>query len=328
VGLGTVSRVLNNSSLVSQETRQRVLHAIDELQYTPSLIARGLSLGKTLSIATVAPFFTRPSVVERLRGIDAAIAVSAYQLIVFNIETADRRDMCLRDLPRSDRVDGVLIISLRPHADEAEAMAHGRIPVVLIDSQADGLASTGIDDCRGGYIATSYLIGLGHRKIAYISDTLETAFNFTSSRDRLQGYQRALAEAGIPFQPDYHRQGEHGRNEAHEMAVDLLRSPEPPTAIFAASDTQAMGVLEAARDLGLAVPQDLSVIGFDDIDIAEHLQLTTIRQQLFDSGVRGMTLLLNILNGTTVTPVQETLQTELVVRATTAPPAESRPTYV
>jgi len=321
VGLGTVSRVLNNSPLVSHATRQRVLEAIAELCYTPSPIARSLSLGKTLSIATIAPFFTRPSVVERLRGIEAAISGSGYQLVVFNVETPERRDACLRDVPRSERVDGVLIISLTPHVDEIEAMQRAGVPVVLIDTRAAGLGSTAVDDCLGGYVATRHLIDLGHRRIAYVSDPLDTPFNFTSSRDRLVGYRRALLEVGIPFRPTYHRWGEHGRYEARRLARELLDDAPRPTAIFAASDTQAMGVLEAARDFNLSVPRDLSVIGFDDIDVAEHLRLTTVRQLLFESGVRGVTLLLDLISGAATASVNETLETELVVRATTAPPA-------
>lgn len=319
VGLGTVSRVLNQSPLVSHETRQRVLDVIAELHYTPSPIARSLSLQRTLSIATVAPFFTRPSVVERLRGIDATIWGSEYQLVVYNIETPERRKTCLRDIARAKRVDGMLIISLTPHQDEVEALVRSRVPVVLIDAQAPDLTSTAVDDCYGGYVATSHLISLGHRKIGYISDLLETPFNFTSSRNRLRGYQRALAEAGIAFRADYHRSGEHGRAQARSLARELLEKEDKPTAIFAASDTQAMGVLEAARDAGLSVPDDLSVIGFDDIDVAEYLHLTTIRQQLTMSGIRGMTLLLERLNNALVAPVQELLAIELMVRATTAP---------
>jgi len=116
-----------------------------------------------------------------------------------------------------------------------------------------------------------HLIDLGHRRIGYISDILETPFNFTSSKDRLAGYLQALEAAGILFQPDYHLQGEHGRYEAFLMAIRMLSMQVRPTAIFAASDTQAMGVLQAARQLELRVPQDLSVIGYDDIEVAEYL---------------------------------------------------------
>lgn len=321
VGLGTVSRVLNNSPLVSPATRQRVLDVIAELEYTPSQVARSLSLGKTLTVAAVAPFFTRPSVVERLRGIEAGLSGSGYDLVVFNVESAERRESCLRELPRRDRYGGVLIISLAPQTDEVTAIRRAQMPLVLVDKCVAGVSCVVIDDELGGYMATSHLLRLGHRRIAYLSDPLHDPlhFDFTSSRDRHQGYRRALAEAGIQARDEYHAYGPHGRYEAHRLTGQLLTLDEPPTAIFAASDTQAMGVLEAARDYHVRVPEDLSVIGFDDIDVAEYLNLTTIRQPLFESGERGVELLLATLAGSPAEPLVERLPVSLVLRGTTGP---------
>ncbi len=322
VGLGTVSRVLNNSPLVSPSTRQRVLEAIAELRYSPSQIARSFALGRTNTIATIAPFFTRPSVVERLRGIEAALAGSTYNLVVFNVETVARRDHCFNDVPRRDRCDGLVVISLAPRAAEVEFLLQADVPVVLVDTFATGLPSVLIDDIAGGRLATQCLLELGHRQIGFVGDSLAelAAFNFTSSRDRFIGYQRALSEAGFMPRPEYERHGIHGRYEARMLARELLQLPEPPTAIFAASDTQAMGVLEAARDLGLAVPAQLSVIGFDDIDVAEYLGLSTIHQPLFESGTRGLELVLSQLGGPSPATGIEILPIELKLRGTTAPP--------
>lgn len=322
VGLGTVSRVLNNSPLVSPATRKRVLDVISELQYTPNQIARSFSLGRTLTISSIAPYFTRPSVVERLRGIEATLAGSGYNLVVFNVETVERRAACLRDVPRRDRSDGVLIISLAPRPEEVDSLLESGVPVALIDTFAAGLPGVLIDDIAGGALATRYLIELGHRRIGFIGDSIEEvrAFNFTSSRDRFAGYQNALADFGIPRRPEYERHGGHGRAEARLMAHELLQLSEPPSAIFAASDTQAMGALEAARDLGLQVPGELSVIGFDDIDVAEYLSLSTVRQPLFESGVRGVSLLIALLTGSSPATLHEYLPFELIPRGTTAPP--------
>jgi DNA-binding LacI/PurR family transcriptional regulator len=321
VGLGTVSRVLNNSPLVSSTTRQRVLDAIAELQYSPSQIARSFALGRTNTIATIAPFFTRPSVVERLRGIEAALAGSAYNLVVFNVETVTRRDACMHDIPRRDRCDALVIISLAPRAEEIGFLLQADVPVVLVDTFAPGLPSVLIDDIAGGRLATRCLIELGHRRIGFVGDSLAemAAFNFTSSRDRFIGYQRALSEAGLAPCADYERHGIHGRYEARMLARELLQLPAPPTAIFAASDTQAMGVLEAARDMGLNVPAQLSVIGFDDIDVAEYLGLSTVRQPLFESGARAVEVLLNQLGGTPPETQIAILPIELKLRSTTAP---------
>ncbi len=320
VGLATVSRVVNNSPLVSPATRQRVLNVIAELRYTPHQAARSLSLGKTLTVTTIAPFFTRPSVVERLRGVEANLADSGYQLIVCNVETVERRDICLRDLPRKERSDGVLIISLAPHPEEVTALQQPGVAVVLIDTYVAGMTCVFIDDQQGGYIATRHLLDLGHERIAYISDPLTDPFNFTSSRDRYAGYRQALTDAGMPFCESYHRSGMHGRYEARRLATELLSLDRAPTAIFAASDTQALGVLEAAHDIHLRVPDDLSVIGYDDIEIAEYLGLTTIRQPLFETGARGVELLLERLGNLDTDPVSERMPVELVIRRTTAAP--------
>ncbi len=323
VGLGTVSRVINKSSQVSEATRERVESVIAELNFVPSPTARRLSLGKTLTLAVIVPFFTRPAFVERLRGIENTVAESEYDLILYNVETPEKRDAYFRDVPHRERADGVLIISLSPRDMDVARLAHADVPVVLVDANHPSLNSLNrviVDDVAGGRMAVQHLINLGHRRIGYISDLLENPFNFTSSRDRYQGYRQALAAAHVAFRAEYHRQGEHGRYEARRLATQLLSLPDRPTAIFAASDTQAMGVLEAARDADLRVPDDLSVVGYDDIEVAEYLGLTTIRQLLFESGKRGVELLLETLESPPTKPVCEVMPTELIVRATTAPP--------
>ncbi len=320
VGLGTVSRVINGSQSVSDATRQRVLDVIKHLNYVPNPTARRLSLGRTLTIGVIVPFFTRPAEVERLRGIEHTLLDSGYDLILYNVETPEQRDQYFRDIPRRERVDGVLIVSLTPRDGDVKPFKKANVPIVLVDAHHASLARLNqviTDDIAGGHAATQYLIELGHRRIAYLSDCLDEPFNFTSSRDRLTGYQRALQAAGIPFRPDYHVQGEHGRVEARRLAAQLLARPDRPSAIFAASDTQAMGVLEAARDAGLRVPEDLSVIGYDDIEIAEYLGLTTMSQKLYQSGQRGVELLLTTLRDPEAAPVAEALPAELTVRGTT-----------
>ncbi len=320
VGVGTVSRVLNQSTAVSAATRSKVQTAIAELDYTPSPIARRLSLGRTMTIGVIAPFFIRPSYVERLRGVDVVLADSEYDFIIYNVETVARRDACFHDISRQERVDGLLIITLPPTDEEVARLKQANIPAVLVDGGHPQISHVMIDDVAGGYQATRHLIDLGHRKIGYISDLLqESPFGFRPVADRYQGYRNALADAGIEFRTEYHRQGELSRREASRLAHELLTLPDPPTAIFAYSDTQAFGVLRAAQNLGLKVPEQLSVIGYDDIEISEFLHLTTIRQHLLESGQRGAELLLaEIIHPG---PPQEIiLPTDLVLRSTTAPP--------
>ncbi len=322
VGVGTVSRVLNGSPNVRAETRQRVLDVIEQLNYHPSPIARRLSLRKTLAIGVIAPFFTRPSIVERLRGIESLVAESEYDLVVYNIETPAKRDTCFREVVTSHRVDGLIIIHLAPTEADVQRWAAARTPVILVDARHPALHRVVIDDVAGGYMATQHLIELGHRRIGYISDPLDEPFHFTSSRDRLQGYRQALVDHGLPVRPEYHQAGQHGREQARQMAHALLRLPEPPTAIFAHSDTQALGVIQAAADLGLRIPADLSVIGFDDIEMAEYVHLTTIRQPLVETGRQGIELLLRAMDDPDLPTTCAELPIELIVRRTTAPPTQ------
>lgn len=325
VGLGTVSRVINDSPQVSEATRERVQAAIAALSFVPNPTARRLSLGKTLTIAVIVPWFTRPAEVERLRGIESTLAESEYDLVLYNVETPAKRDAYFQEVPRRETTDGVIIISLSPRDDDVERLAHSTVPIVLVDANHPSLAALNrviTDDVAGGRLAVQHLIELGHRRIGYISDVLDTPFNFTSSRDRWQGYQQALQAAGIPVRSDFHRQGEHGRYETRRLANEMLQLPDRPTAIFAASDTQALGVLEAAQDLNLRVPEDLSVIGYDDIEISEYIGLTTMRQMLYESGKRGVELLLEVLADLDNEPKCEVLPIELIMRKTTAPPSD------
>ncbi|HET7647712.1 MAG TPA: LacI family DNA-binding transcriptional regulator [Gaiellaceae bacterium] len=323
VGVGTVSRVLNGRSNVRPVTRAKVLEAIEALKYRPSPLARNLSLRRTHVIGVVVPFFTSHSAVERVRGVATALARSAYDLMLFDIESEERREHAFQLFDRGDRSDGLLMISLIPPDDEVERLRSARLPCVLVDAPHPELPSIVIDDVRGGELATAHLIELGHRRIGYLGDKSPDPFRFASSRDRTRGYERALAAAGLEVRREYVREGTQSHHVARSTAIDLLRLPKRPTAVFAASDTQALGVLEAARILGLRVPQDLSVVGFDDIEIAAHIGLTTVRQPLFESGRRGAELLLLLLSGTAEQPAHahsEQLSVELVVRSTTAAP--------
>ncbi|MDX1690079.1 MAG: LacI family DNA-binding transcriptional regulator [Acidimicrobiia bacterium] len=319
VGVGTVSRVLNGSPLVSDATRERVQRVIDEIGYRPSSLARALSLGRSTTIAAIVPFFTRASVVQRLRGVADVIGESDYDLVLYDVHTPEQRDRRFELATRTDRA-GVLIISLAPSDDVVKALAEAAVPVVFVDRRVEGLSSVWTDDEAGGAAATRHLIELGHERIAFVGDRTDDPFGFTSSRDRFTGHRRAMASAGLPLVEEYEVAGEHGRHMAHRFTSQLLELDEPPTAVFAASDWQAFGVLEAAHDAGVSVPGELSVVGYDDVDVARHLGLTTVRQPLYETGSRAAEMLVSALDGTAGEATSVELPTELVVRRTTAPP--------
>ena len=322
VGIGTVSSVLNNSRPVNETTRQKVLEAIAELDFVPNPSGRRLSMGKTHNISVVIPFFTIASQVERLRGVMSVIAGSDYDISLFTIETIPQRNKILQTVPRRGRTDGLLIFSITPTHVDLRRIRQQSIPIVLVEASHPDLSHIFIDDVAAARVAVEHLITLGHRKIAYISDYLEDPFGSNFSRNRYKGYCQALEEAGIDVQPEYHRQGWFGREEGRQMAIELLNLDNPPTAIFAFSDELALGVLEAARDLGVDIPGDLSVVGYDDIELANFAQLTTIRQHLFESGVQGVEFLLNTIDKPDAPACHLQLPTELIIRSTTAPPSK------
>ncbi len=201
VGVGTVSRVLNGSPSVSEDTRRRVLEAIAALDYQPSAVARALSTGRTHAVGVVAPFFTQPSVIERLRGISPRLAGSGYQLVLFDVERADQTRDTFRSLAMRGRVDGVLSISLAPTARETKRFASAGTPIVLVDQEHEELPAISVDDVEGGRMAGSYLIGLGHRRIGFVGDEEENPFGFASSARRRAGFEAALAAAGVAVAP-------------------------------------------------------------------------------------------------------------------------------
>lgn len=317
VGIGTVSSVINNSRAVNTLTKARVLQAIDELDYIPHHAAKRLSSGRTFTIGAVIPFFTRPAAVERLRGVMSVITASEYDFTLFSVESASQRLENLRNVARKGRVDGLIIFSCPPSEKEAERIVNSNIPTVLIDGYSPQLNCVYIDNVDGGYRSTKHLIDLGHRHIGYLGDPLDDPIGFFVSRDRFKGYRRALEEANIPFNPNYHREGPHSIESGRKMALDMLQQPEPPTAIFAFSDTIAFGVLETARSLRLSIPQDVAVIGFDDIEMAKLYNLSSTRQQLFRTGVLGAEMLLKLIDNPQQSPEQVKLSVALVPRQST-----------
>jgi DNA-binding LacI/PurR family transcriptional regulator len=325
VSKATASRVLNDSKQVDGDTRRRVLDAMAELDYTPTSAARRLSFGRTLTISVVTSYLTRPQAAERLRGIEAVLSDSEFDLVIHNVETVEKRDQYLRSLALAQRTDGLLVVSLPPRDEDVRRLSSAAIPVVVIDAHSpavEGLTHISGDDIAGGETATRHLLDLGHRRIAFVGDEFDNPFGFTSSRHRYMGYERALSVAGVDLRPEDIALGAHSRYEARELATRLLSAPVRPSAIFAASDTQALGVISAVHEAGLRVPDDLSVVGFDDIEIADYIGLTTVRQHLFESGRLGAELLLTEIRARSATPPSIVLSPEVVVRGTTAPPKE------
>jgi DNA-binding LacI/PurR family transcriptional regulator len=303
-----------------------VQDSIDRLGYRPRHAAAALVRGTPHTVAVVVTYMTRPSVVVRVASALAVLAEQGYDTIVCNVDTPVERDRQLEALLPAHRADGVLAISLPLSREQLAQFARTGVALVSVDAVIAGIPQTVIDNVAGGRLATDHLIGLGHRRIGFVGDMAfakpPAGLGFTSSADRLRGYRQALAAAGISFEAGLIRRGGHDAATAAEHAAQLLKSADPPSAIFAASDTQASGVLAAADRLGVPVPDQLSVIGFDDIESAAFLGLSTVRQPLERSGAEGARRLCALLRGERIAPRRQGLPIELVARASTAPPGK------
>jgi LacI family transcriptional regulator len=323
VGVGTVSRVLNNNRHVSPGTRVKVQNAIDDLGYAPSRSRSRRPDSATGFIGVLIPFFDQPSSSQRVSGIVSALQPHDLHVVLFSVDASDRARQRLRDLP-GQPLDGLIVISVPLLDDEGERLASARFPTVLIDTHHELLPSVVIDDRSGGRMATEHLLSLGHRKIGFVGEPSRNPFGFDSSPHREQGYQDALADADIELNPQYVRHGAHVRASGQQLANELLRLTERPTAIFASSDVQALGVLTAAENFGIQPGRDLSVIGYDDIEVAVHSGLSTIRQGLQRSGERGADIMAAaVASGSRPDPFVEELPLELVVRSTTTSPRKA-----
>ena len=316
VGVGTVSRVINNAESVHPETRARVQHVINELNYRPSHAGRQLVTARTLTIGVILPFLTRPFYVNVLQGIAEAILPTRYHLNIFNVETAAIRRHYFEDFPFRGRVDGMIVVSLPLEQCDVDRLRAAKIPTVMIDGSHPELASVGMDNVAGARLAIEYLIGRGHRRIAFMSGPLDEELHFQVNRQRLAGYHAALAAHDLPSYPSMEQSGVDTYAGGAAMTEQLLDLPVPPSAIFAASDVHALGALQAAKRRGLRVPEDVAIMGYDDIELAPYVNLTTMRQPMAAMGRRGVELLLPQLEEEALCHTREQLMATLVPRET------------
>jgi DNA-binding LacI/PurR family transcriptional regulator len=320
VGIGTVSRVLSADPHVAAETRRRVQAAIDQLGYRSSPVARALRRGRSLTLDVLVPLFTRHFYVEVLRGLTAAVVDSDYALVIRTIERPGDRDRAFAACGAPGGADGVVIVSLTPPPGLLERLGTAQVPLVLVDSTDAGVVSVSVDYRAGAIAAMQHLLALGHRRIALI-DRQADPFAFQDPGERRAGYRHALVAAGLPLIPAYEVVTDYSPEAGQAALGPLLSLPAPPTALLVGSDSQALGVLAAARESGVRVPEDLSVVGYNDIEIAPYLGLTTIRVPMAEMGRQGGERLLQQVERTGPPPGAVILPADLIVRATTGPAA-------
>lgn len=318
-----VSFVLNNipNSNIPEATRQRILKAARELDYVPNTPALNLVTGKTMMVALVVRkaqhhLATDSFLNEVIHGIMEAVEARGYHLMIHAAEP--NQPDSYRDLIRSRKADGLLISSPLVHDPEIRQLYDEGTPLVLngTSGYAD-VPSVDVDNAQGAYVATRHLIELGHRRIGHISNA---PFKYTAPCARLEGYQKALSEAGIAYDDTLVREGEFTDDSGYSPMLALLDLPEPPTAVFVGSDTVALGALRAIADRGLRARDDISVIGFDNIPLGKYLQppLTTVHLPALQIGKQAGALIVKVINGEPIETPRILLPTELIIRASTA----------
>jgi DNA-binding LacI/PurR family transcriptional regulator len=317
VSITTVSRFLNNPEKVYSETRERVVAAIDALNFVPKAEARARAMQHTGRIGVITPFFTAPSFIQRLRGITEALSPENFELVIYTVNSTDHLKGYLSGLPLTGNLDGLIILSLSVGESEVQRLIDHNLPTVLIEYPHPKLSCVEIDDVEGGRIAAQYLLGKGHRRIAFLGDTDLPEYAIHPVSLRLKGFRQALKEARIKLPDTFVRLAPYSQEQTRQAAKELLNVPEPPTAIFAATDFQALGVLKAARQLNIKVPQHLAVVGFDDLDMAEYEELTTISQHLDESGRLAVEILLAQIETPSRLPMHVRLPLTLIERQTT-----------
>jgi DNA-binding LacI/PurR family transcriptional regulator len=309
VGVGTVSRVLNNSPKVTPETRKLVLDVIAELGFKPNTVARQLSRKtRVQNIGVITqPFISYRAFAERLRGVQLALseAETEYELVLYTVGSLAHYDERLTTIVQTGVVDGLIIIDLNLYEEQQTRLQKAKLPVVGINHlKNQAWPCIGTDNVEGGYLAGRYLLDCGHTRIAYVGDELVDTFEFISSAERFDGFRQALADCDISLPEAYVQLGSHDYEVARQSALNLFQLSEPPSAIFAMSDMQAFGCLAAAREMGLRVPEDVSIIGYDDLEFSQHIGLTSVRQHLELSGRIAIDYLLCLLQGNEIPPPQ------------------------
>ncbi|HEX6988297.1 MAG TPA: LacI family DNA-binding transcriptional regulator [Bacillota bacterium] len=296
VSVATVSRVLNGRPGVAAPTRDRVLAAMHSLGYRPNSVARSLVSAQTRTLGLLIPDITSPFLPDLVRGAEDTARVRGYTVVLVNTDQDPARERTALATLVEKRVDGVVFVSADVGNEALEALSALGRPVILAATRAPGdrLPAVLIDNVQAAHDAAIHLIEHGHRRIGLISGPLSDRI---AGKPRFEGYARALAEAGIPFDPSLIEQGDYRFASGYEAARRLLDLDPPPTAVFAASDEMAVGAVNAALDRGLAVPGDLAVMGFDGVPIADMIRprLSTVVQPIHAMGARATERLLDRL---------------------------------
>jgi DNA-binding LacI/PurR family transcriptional regulator len=325
VSIGTVSNVLSGSAPVREPLKKRVLEAVAAANYQPSQLARGLRRVKTNMIGMIIPDITNPFFPAIVRGAEGVAFANGLQLILCDSDNDHEKEIVHLNELRTYLPLGLIVIpsSFSEMTEQAASYRRAGTAVVCIDRKPRGWSgdTVTVANLSGAHSAVRHLVQLGHTRIATISGPL----HLTNSQDRLKGYKKALREAGITIRTEYVKEAAYSKADGQSAALTLMRVSPPPTAIFAGNDLIALGVLQAARELGIRCPEDVSLVGFDDLDISSMTNppIFTVSQSGYELGATALRLLLDRVANWDGPPRHVVLQTELRMRESVVPPASA-----
>lgn len=320
VSTATVSRALMNPEKVSVDTRKRVESAVLEAGYSPNSLARNLRRNESKTIVAIVPDICDPYFTEIIRGIEDTAVEHGYLVLLGDSGKENSRESSFVNLVFTKQADGMLLLGTNLPFDVSKAEQKNLPPMVMACEFAPELElpTVHIDNLTSAFDAVNYLTQLGHKRIAQIAGPEEA----TLCQFRNQGYQQALRRAGAVMSPDYVIHADFSFESGAQAVRKLLALPKPPTAIFSHNDAMAIAAIKEAKALGLKVPQDLSIVGFDDIQFSQYCDppLTTISQPRYEIGRQTMLMMLDMLKGNSVHSGSRLLETQLIIRGSAAPP--------
>ncbi|MCL5020839.1 MAG: LacI family transcriptional regulator [Bacteroidetes bacterium] len=317
VGVGTVSRVLNNHPSVTPQTRQRVLDVAARLNYQPHTYAQRLAKRQSETISAIIPFFTNYFFIEILQGVQDRISQLGYDLVLYGVNNLDQVEGYVSRALQRGRVDGILLFSMKLPEKVILRLKETNVPVVLVDTISPYFDSISVANFDGAYAATTHLIELGRLPVGMVNAPLVS----TPAVERLQGYKHALETHGVEYSDDLVKTGYStkqdgfNREAGYEAMVDFIKMGENmPKAFFISSDIQAMGAIAALSENELRVPDDIAIVGFDDIELARHLKLTTMRQPMYQMGILAVDRVVTRMSNTNLEILHTTFSPTLIVR--------------
>ncbi|WP_423128301.1 LacI family DNA-binding transcriptional regulator [Gaoshiqia sp. Z1-71] len=317
VSIATVSRVLNNSNSVNEETRLKILKAIKELKYQPSRVAKRLRSkgGPGNLLGVLIPDIQNPFYVDVLRGIEDIAYKNNYVIIVCNFSQDEKKEAMYLDILESEAIDGLIAAPASEEDVRVKKMVKNGLPVVCVDRGLNGIDVdvVWVNNDAGAFAAVDYLAKAGYKRIAHIAGLT----TIPSSRLREQGYRRALEENKLPFDPQLLVHGNSTYESGVELAEKLFDLDTPPDALFTGNNLITLGALETIHKRKLRIPQEIGIIGFDDMNWSNSLNppLTAVRQPAYEIGQRAGELLIQRIRDPKRTPIQMTLNSELMVRS-------------